>query len=131
MNRKYAFASALALACSFASTIVPAYADAADYHFELVDKPQVAGQKKIIQVRLVHGSERMPVLDAVIFENTADMGPGMESMTAPVKPVAAKDGIYGFEIEPSVAGTWVLHLAAKVQGEPETVRATLQVDLVK
>lgn len=131
MNRTYAFASAIALACGFASTIRPAHADATDYRFELVNTSQASGQKDIVQVRLVHGSDGKPVPDAVIFETTADMGPGMESMTVPVKALAAKDGIYGFEIEPSAAGTWVLRLAAKVQGEPETVRAALQVDLVK
>jgi hypothetical protein len=30
-----------------------------------------------------------------------------------------------------MAGTWALHLAAKVLGEPETVRGTVDVDLVK
>jgi len=30
-----------------------------------------------------------------------------------------------------MAGTWALHLAAKVQGETETVRGTLNAALVK
>ena len=131
MNRIRVFASAIVLASSFASTTLPAYADATDYRFELVNGPQGAGQKGVVEVRLVHTADGKSVPDAVVFESKADMGPGMESMTAPVKPVVAENGIYSFEIEPSMPGTWVLHLAAKVQGEPETVRGTLQVDLVK
>ena len=73
-----------------------------------------------------------PVADAVIFESKADMGPaGMPTMGAPVKSLSAKGGTYSFEVEPGMAGTWALHLAAKVQGEPETVRGTLNVELVK
>ena len=43
----------------------------------------------------------------------------------------AKGGVYSFEVEPGMTGTWALHLAAKVQGEPETVRGTVNADLVK
>jgi hypothetical protein len=134
MNRNRMFAGAVALVCSFASSVLPAYAGAMDYRFELVGKPKLVGQKDIVQVRLVHamnGMDSMPVPDAVIFDTKADMGPGMESMTAPIKPVAAEDGIYSFEIAPSVTGTWVLYLAAKIEGEPGTFRGTVKADLVK
>lgn len=111
---------------------VPALAAGKDYRFELVGKPRLSGQKDIVQVRLVHTTDGKPVSDAVIFESTADMGPaGMSTMPAPVKALPAKAGIYSFEVEPGMAGTWALHLAAKVQGEPETVRGTVNVDLVK
>jgi len=43
----------------------------------------------------------------------------------------AKGGAYIFEVEPGMAGTWALHLAAKVQGEQETIRGTVNVDLAK
>lgn len=70
--------------------------------------------------------------DAVIFESKADMGPsGMATMPAPVKALPPKDGIYSLEVVPGMAGTWALHLAAKVQGEPETVRGTVNAELVK
>ncbi len=60
------------------------------------------------------------------------MGPsGMETMTAPVKAMPSKGGVYSFEIDPGMAGAWALHLTAKVQGEPETVRGTVNADLVK
>jgi hypothetical protein len=132
MIRTHIFAGAAALAFGFASPILPAHAAATDYHFELAGKPQLSGQKNIVQVRLVHAADGKPVLDAVIFESKADMGPaGMPSMPAPVMALPAKDGIYSFEVDPGMAGTWALHLAAKVQGEPETVRETVNADLVK
>jgi hypothetical protein len=126
-------AGAAALACGFAFTVTPARAAATDYRFELVGKPHLSGQKNVVQVRLVHAPDGKPVPDAVIFESKADMGPaGMETMTAPVKGVpGAKGGVYSFEVDPGMAGTWALHLAAKVQGEPETIRATVNADLVK
>jgi hypothetical protein len=132
MIRTRILASAAALACGFAFAIVRAQAKSADYSFELVGKPQLSGQKDIVQVRLVHATDGKPVPDAVIFENTADMGPtGMPTMLAPVKALPAKGGMYSFEVEPGMAGTWALHMAAKVQGEPETVRGTVNADLVK
>jgi hypothetical protein len=119
------------LACGFAFTAVQVQAKDTDYRFELVGK-QPSAKKDIVQVRLLHVADGKPVPDAVIFESKADMGPaGMDTMTAPVKALPAKGGVYSFEVDPGMAGTWALHLAAKVQGEPETVRGTLNVDLVK
>jgi hypothetical protein len=131
MNRSFV-ASAAALACGLAFTAMPTFAKSTDYRFELMGKPQLSGQKDLVQVRLVHVPDGKPVTDAVIFESKADMGPaGMESMTAPVKTLPAKGGTYSFEVDPGMAGTWTLHLAAKVQGETETVRGTVNADLVK
>lgn len=108
------------------------YAAAQDYRFELAGKPTVSAGKDTVQVRLIHVADGRPVPDAVIFESTADMGPaGMPTMPAPVKAMPAKDGVYSFEVEPGMAGTWALHLAAKVQGELETVRGTVNADLAK
>jgi YtkA-like len=125
-------AGAAALACGLAFTAVQANAKDTDYRFELVGKPQPSAKKDIVQVRLLHVADGKSVPDAVIFESKADMGPaGMDTMTAPVKALPAKGGIYSFEVEPGMAGTWALHLAAKVQGEPDTVRGTVNADLVK
>ena len=125
-------AGAAAFACTLAFTATQAHAAASDYRFELVGKPRLAAKKDIVQVRLVRVADGKPVPDAVIFESKADMGPsGMETMTAPVKAMPAKGGIYSFEIDPGMAGAWALHLAAKVQGEAETVRGTVNADLVK
>ena len=126
------FASVTALVCAYALGTLPALAKADDYRFELVGKPQAKAGKEIVQVRLVHAPDSKPVPDAVIFESSVDMGPmGMATMTAPVKAMPAKGGVYSFEVEPGMTGTWALHLAAKVQGEPETVRGTITADLVK
>jgi hypothetical protein len=111
----------------------PASAAAADYRLELVAKPQVSNAKDIVQIRVVHVPDGKPVTDAVIFEMKVDMGPaGMPTMTAPIKPLPpAQSGIYRFEVDPGMAGTWAITLAAKVQGERETVRGTINADLVK
>lgn len=132
MIRNRVFAGAVALACGAAFAALPSFAAAIDYRFELAGKPQLSGGKDIVEVRLVHAADGKLVPDAVIFESTADMGPaGMPTMPAPVKALPAKSGIYSFEIDPGMAGTWALHLSAKVQGEAETVRGTLDADLVK
>jgi YtkA-like len=132
MIRNHCLVRAAAFASAFAFVTLPTNAATTDYRFELVGKPQLSGRNDIVQVRLVHAADGKPVSDAVIFESKVDMGPaGMDTMTAPVKPLPAKGGIYSFEVEPGMAGTWALHLAAKVQGEPDTVRGTLNVDLVK
>ena len=125
-------AGTVVLACGLAFTAVQAQAKDTDYRFELAGKPQSSAGKDIVQVRLLHVADGKPVPDAVIFESKTDMGPaGMDTMTAPVKALPAKGGVYSFEVDPGMAGTWALHLAAKVQGEPDTVRGTVNVDLVK
>jgi YtkA-like len=132
MVRHHLVAGAFAFASGNAFAAVPSLAASTDYRFELVGKPLLSGQKDIVQIRLVHVSDGKPVPDAVIFESKADMGPeGMATMGAPVKALPSKDGVYSFEVEPGMAGTWALHLAAKVQGETETVRGTVNADLVK
>jgi len=132
MTRIRTLAGATALACVLALTAIQAQAAASDYRFEVVGKPRLVAKKDIVQVRLVRVADGKPVPDDVIFESKADMGPaGMETMTAPVKAMPPKAGIYSFEVDPGMAGTWALHLAAKVQGEAETVRGTVNADLVK
>jgi hypothetical protein len=128
------FASAAALACVLALTAVQVQAKPADYRFELAGKPQPApGGKSIVPVRLVHLPDTKPVTDAVVFETKADMGPmGMPTMMAPIKAVSpAQGGVYRFEVEPGMAGAWAITLAAKVQGEAETIRGSVTADLVK
>ena len=122
---------AAALASGIAFT-ADACAAAADYRFELVGKPQLVAGMDIVQVKIIRAADGKPVADAVIFEAKADMGPaGMATMTAPVTTLAVKGAIASFEINPGMAGTWALHLAAMVQGEAETVRGTVNADLVK
>jgi len=128
------FAGALPLACGLALVAVQVQAKATDYRFELAGKPQPPlGGKSIVPVRLVHLPDNKPVTDAVVFESKADMGPmGMLTMTAPIKAVSpAQGGVYRFEVEPGMAGAWAITLAAKVQGEAETIRGSVTADLVK
>lgn len=125
-------AGTVVLACGAALASGTAQANPADYRFELVGKPRLVARKDVVQVRLVRGADGQSVPDAVIFEVKADMGPaGMAAMTAPTRTMPVKAGVASFEIDPGMAGTWALHLAAKVQGEPDTVRGTVNADLVK
>lgn len=138
MAHKHSLAGAVALAfvaVSIGSAAPsPALAAAQDYRFELVGKPQpTRGGKSVIAVRLVHVPDNKPVPGAVVFETKADMGPaGMPTMTAPIKAVPpAQGGVYRFEVEPGMAGAWAVTLAAKVQGEAETVRGSVTAELAK
>lgn len=127
-------AGATALAITLFARLLGAEAAAADYHFELAGNPEsVGGGKSIVAVRLTHTPDKKPVAGAIIIQIRADMGPdGMKEMTAPVKAVLGiEPGIYRFEIEPGMAGGWMLTLAAKVQGEAETVRGSVTVKLAK
>ena len=125
--------SIVAAALLAAAASVPAWAGARDYRFELVAPPS-SGEASAVKVRLLHLPDGKPVPDAVVFETRFDMGPdGMPTMTAPAKamPDQSEPGVYVFEIEPSMAGKWALTLAAKVQGEPETVRGSLTIPVPK
>ncbi|MEI9986962.1 MAG: FixH family protein [Aliidongia sp.] len=130
-SRMQLFAAAFLVAVGGAG-ISKAEAAPQDYRFEIAGQPALSGGRDIVPVRLVHAADGKPVIDAVIYESTADMGPmGMAAMAAPVKALPAQDEIYRFEVDPgTAAGTWALHLAAKVQGETETVRGTVDADLV-
>jgi len=111
----------------------PVSAAAKDYRFELAGKPEPAGSgRTIVPVRLIHVPDNKPVTDAIVFESKADMGPaGMAVMTALVKAMPPKNGVYRFEVEPSMAGAWAVTFAAKVQGEADTVRGSVTADLAK
>ena len=124
-------AGAAALAFSLIVRIAAADAAAGDYRFELAGNPQATGGKSIVAVKLTHTPDNKPVPGAVIIQTRADMGPdGMKEMTAPVKALPPKvPGVYLFEIAPGMAGSWMLSLAAKVQGEAETVRGDVTVKL--
>ena len=108
-------------------------AAATDYRFELAGPPVKSGPATVIKVRLIHTADGKPVAGAIINPTRFDMAPdGMATMTAPAKAVApAAAGIYQIKAEPNAAGNWGLTLAAKVQGEPETVSGTLTVPIAK
>jgi hypothetical protein len=100
-----------------------ALAAASDYAFEAVQAEMKKGDDVTVAVRLIHKPTKKPVADAVIFRTRIDMAPdNMADMESPVKPVAADEpGVYAFKTDLPMAGRYQFSLAAKVQGEPETV----------
>jgi hypothetical protein len=132
MSRRLDAASALA-AIALAISPATSWADAKDYRFELAGAPAKSGKDTVVKVRLVRATDGKPVPDAVIIQPKADMGPmGMDTMTVPVKLLApAEPGVYRVSLEPSMTGKWALRLSAKVQGETETVRGAVTLDLAK
>src|SRR6266568_3795914 len=105
-----------------AITINAALAGANDYTFEPV-KAELKKGDTTVAVRLVHKPSGKPVADAVIIQTRIDMAPeGMAQMASPLTPQpGAEPGVYSFKTELPMAGRWLLSIAAKVQGEPETV----------
>jgi hypothetical protein len=121
MNLKPLFASiAFAVAASFAGN---AFAGANDYVFEPVKAEVKKGDDVVVSVRLKHKASGEPIADAVIVQTRIDMRPdGMGEMASPLTPVPSSEpGVYAFKTDLSMVGRWLLSIAAKVQGEPETV----------
>jgi hypothetical protein len=100
-----------------------AFAGANDYVFEPVKAEVKKGDDVVVSVRLKHKATGKPVTDAVIVQTRIDMGPdGMGEMASPLTPVPRDEpGVYSFKTDLSMQGRWLLSIAAKVQGEPETV----------
>jgi hypothetical protein len=121
MNRKFLLASAVAVAMSL--TNAAAIAAATDYVFEPVAAELKKGDDVTIAVRLLHKPTGKPVSDAVIVRTRVDMAPdGMADMPSPVTALPGKEpGIYAFKTDLPMAGQYLLSLAVKVQGEPETI----------
>jgi hypothetical protein len=121
MNRKLFIASSV-----FAAVVIltaPALAGANDYVFEPVKAEVKKGDDVVVSVRLKHKASGKPVADAVIVQTRIDMGPdGMGEMASPLIPVPSSEpGVHAFKTDLSMVGRWLLSIAAKVQGEPETV----------
>ena len=114
---------AVATAATVSLAAPAAFAGADDYVFEPVQAELTKGDDVTVAVRLVHKPTGKPISDAVIFRTRIDMGPdGMADMVSPVTPLPAKDpGTYAFKTDLPMAGQYLFSLAAKVQGEPETV----------
>ena len=112
---------ALSLSAPFSS----AFAGAGDYEFQLLQPETPASNDAVVAVRLVDKRSGKPVPDAVIFASRIDMAPaGMAGMAAPIEAVPSTEpGIYRFKARLAMAGGWRLSLAAKVQGETETIQS--------
>ena len=121
MHLKILLAVATLAALSLGGAAALAGAD--DYVFETVQAELTKGDDVTVAVRLLHKPTGKPVADAVIFRTRIDMGPdGMAEMVSPVTPLAAQDaGSYAFKTDLPMPGRYLFSLAAKVQGEPETV----------
>ena len=121
MKTNILLASAVAIAMSLANAA--AFAGANDYIFEPTAAEWKKGDDVVVAVRLKHKPTGKPVSDAVIVTTRIDMGPdGMAQMASPLTAVPSDEpGVYAFKTELSMAGRWLLSIAAKVQGEPETV----------
>ena len=121
MLRKYALAGvAMTLAASLS---LAALAAANDYVFEPVNTQVKKGDDVVVSVRLKHKPTGKPVTDAVIVQTRIDMSPdAMGEMASPMTPAPSTEpGVYSFKTDLSMQGRWLLSIAAKVQGEPETV----------
>jgi len=121
MTRKFMLAcAALAVTAKLSGA---AFAGANDYVFEPV-KPEIKkGDDVVVSVRLKHKATGKPVTDAVIIQTRIDMSPdAMGEMASPLTPVPSNEpGVYSFKTDLSMQGRWLLSIAAKVQGEAETV----------
>jgi hypothetical protein len=98
-------------------------AAASDYAFEPVTAEMKKGDDVVVAVRLIHKPTGKPVPGAVIIRTRIDMAPdGMADMQSPVSPQSASEpGVYAFKTDLPMAGRYQISVAAKVQGEPETV----------
>jgi hypothetical protein len=111
-------------AVAFAVSLTgPVFAGANDYLFEPVKVEVKKGDDVVVSVRLKHKATGKPVADAVIVQTRIDMSPdAMGEMASPLTPVPSTEpGVYSFKTDLSMAGRWLLSIAAKVQGEAETV----------
>ena len=131
MTTKYLLASAFAAAMCL--TGAAALADVKDYAFESVAAEFKKGDDVVVAVRLLHKPTGKPVADAVIVRTRVDMAPdGMADMVSPVAPMPASEpGVYAFKTDLPMAGRYLLSVAAKVQGEPETVVGKVILKAVK
>src|SRR5436189_6477625 len=121
MNRR-----SLLAGIAFVATVTlggAAFAGANDYVFEPVKAELKKGDDVVVAVRLKHKATGKPVADALIVQTRIDMGlDGMGEMASPLTPVPSNEpGVYSFKTDLSMQGRWLLSIAAKVQGEPETV----------
>jgi len=121
MNTKYLIVPLFAVAMGLSSVV--ALAGAGDYAFEPLAAELKKGDDVVISVRLMHKPTGKPVSDAVIVRTRVDMAPdGMADMPSPVAAVPGSEpGVYAFKTDMPMAGRYLLSLAVKVQGEPETV----------
>ncbi|WEX78994.1 FixH family protein [Sinorhizobium numidicum] len=111
----------------FLASTVTSFAAATDYEFRLIQPEIAQGPEATVAVRLIDKRTERTVPDAVIFTTRLDMAPeGMEAMTTSVEAMPSTEpGVYVFKTNLSMGGGWRFKLAAKVQGETDTVQGEL------
>src|SRR5262249_7902210 len=121
MNLKLVLGGAALAAAAILNS--SALAGANDYAFEPVNAQVKKGDDVTGAGRLVHKPTGKPVPDAVIILTRIDMAPdGMAEMASPLSALPSPEpGVYAFKTDLGMAGRWLFSIAAKVQGEPETV----------
>ena len=131
MIRNFLASAAMSLAVGLAGGA--AFAGANDYAFEPVAAEMKKGDDVTVALRLVHKPTGKPVADAVIFRTRVDMAPdGMAEMESPVTPLQPSEpGVYAFRTDLPMAGRYLFSVAAKVQGEAETVIGKVILKAVK
>jgi hypothetical protein len=119
--------TALLASAMLFSTASASFAGAQDYEFQAVQTDIKQGPGSTVSVRLIDRRTGNTVPDAVIFTTRMDMAPdGMETMTTTVAPsTSTEPGVYAFTTNLSMEGGWRFQVAAKVQGEPETVKGEI------
>jgi hypothetical protein len=100
-----------------------ARAGANDYAFEPVVAEFKKGDDVTVTLKLIHKPSGKPVPDAVIIRTRVDMAPdGMGEMVSNVTAQpSGEPGVYAFKTDLPMAGRYLFSIAAKVQGEQETV----------
>lgn len=103
-------------------------ADIKDYEFKLIQDHVKKGQV-FVDVRLIHTPDNHAVPEAIIFSKRLDMAPdNMEDMTSEIEQITSPEaGVYRFKVNLSALGKWRISLAAKIQGEKETLVSHLVV----
>ena len=131
MKSNYLLAGAVAMALNLANTAI--FAGAADYSFEPTAAEWKKGDDVVVAVRLMQKQTGKAVADAVIVRTRVDMGPdNMADMVSPVAAVPSNEpGVYAFKTDLPMAGRYMFSIAAKVQGEPETVVGKVILKAVK
>lgn len=120
--------AALALSLTASAALAAALAAAEDYRFDLISADHRVGSGAILEVRLTDVRTGAAVEGAVIYATRMDMAPdGMATMTTPVTAMPSDvPGIYRFATDLTMAGGWRFSVAAKVQGESETVSTEIE-----
>ena len=117
------FNIAVIAVCAMFWSLAVSFAGPNDYVFEPVKAQVERGDDATVAVRLVHKKTRKPVTNAEIILTRIDMGPeGMGEMTSPLTPLPNPEpGVYAFKTDLSMAGRWLLRIAAMVPGERQAV----------